>query len=67
MWIVQPRALWPPHQSHEAGGGFVFLFPSLDSLHVLEAGAEGGMGSGARGHRENTSLDEWAGVSNRHF
>lgn len=67
MWIVQPRALWPPPQSHQAGGGFVFLFPSLDSLHVLEAGAAGGTGSGARGHRENTSLDEWAGVSNRHF
>lgn len=67
-----PRALWPPHQRSWAGAGFVFfvfLFPSLNSLHLLEEGAEGGRGSGARGHAENTLswLSQWAGASNRHF
>lgn len=46
MRVVQPGAYWPPHQGSWAGGGFIFLFPNLNSLHVLEEGAEGGTGSG---------------------
>lgn len=45
-WIVQPRALWPPHQSSRAGGGFCLPFPQSQFFTCLEEGAEGGTGSG---------------------
>lgn len=50
-------------------GGFVFLFLSLKSLHLLEEGGKGSRGSGARGHTEHTLswMSEWAGASTRHF